>query len=299
MPEELQQIEDWLPIKEISVEAVRKGGLWPGILRSTNCTCGRVASAGCSRAEVAAALLDAGSDRNWFVQVIGSTETVVDERRRMDEIKATGEWTEDSFSNKRAFTHNLTADERDWFHGSLAVADPVVLDVTAGGGGIPFEAGQLGLRSIANELNSVATLILRATCQWPQQYGPAPARRLRASQPRIPGTGARLSGISFREFRNSLELRRINASGTQEPCGIMKTRSITKTSLGRPCLPIQGRDQPGDRYHPPRPNLREGPERRNPACCVTRLSQGPEPKGVKRRKLPPRHLHGGDIAGGQ
>ena len=41
MPEELQQIEDWLPIKEISVEAVRKGGLWLGILRSTNCTCGR------------------------------------------------------------------------------------------------------------------------------------------------------------------------------------------------------------------------------------------------------------------
>lgn len=132
-----------------------------------------VASAGCSRAEAAAALLDAGSDRSWFVQVIGSIETVVDERRRMEEIKATGEWSEVSFSNKRAFTHNLTADERDWFHGSLAVADPVVLDVTAGGGSIPFEAGQLGLRSIANELNSVATLILRATCQWPQQYGPA------------------------------------------------------------------------------------------------------------------------------
>ena len=84
----------------------------------------------------------------------------------------------------------------------------------------------------------------------------------------------------------------------------METRSITKTSLGRPCLPIQvreqarpdpaptGRDQPGDRCHPPRPNLREGPERRNPARCVTRLSQGPEPKGVKRRKLAPRHLHG-------
>ena len=45
------------------------------------------------------------------------------------------------------------------------------MDITAGGGSIPFEAGRLGLRSIANELNPVAALILRATCQWPQQHG--------------------------------------------------------------------------------------------------------------------------------
>ena len=45
------------------------------------------------------------------------------------------------------------------------------MDITAGGGSIPFEAGRLGLRSIANELNPVAALILRATCQWPQEYG--------------------------------------------------------------------------------------------------------------------------------
>ena len=49
----------------------------------------------------------------------------------------------------------------------------LVLDVTAGGGSIPFEAGRLGIQSIANELNPVATLILRATCEWPQKYGNA------------------------------------------------------------------------------------------------------------------------------
>ena len=43
--------------------------------------------------------------------------------------------------------------------------------MTAGGGSIPFEAGRLGFRTIANELNPVACLILRATCQWPQQHG--------------------------------------------------------------------------------------------------------------------------------
>ena len=48
---------------------------------------------------------------------------------------------------------------------------PVVLDVTAGGGSIPFEAGRLGFRTIANELNPVACHILCATCEWPQRYG--------------------------------------------------------------------------------------------------------------------------------
>ena len=167
-------IEDWLPIKEISVEAVREGGALAGHppVNQLHVWWARRPLVA-SRAAVAAALLDAGADRSRFVQAIGSTETVVDERRRMDEIKATGEWSDVSFSNKRAFTHNLTAAEREWFRKGLAVADPVVLDVTAGGGSIPFEAGRLGLRTIANELNPVATLILRATCQWPQQYGPA------------------------------------------------------------------------------------------------------------------------------
>ena len=83
------------------------------------------------------------------------------------------QWSNVAFSNRRAFTHNLTPAERQWFQDHLAVPNPVVLDVTAGGGSIPFEAGRLGLPAIANELNPVATLILRATCQWPQQHGPA------------------------------------------------------------------------------------------------------------------------------
>ena len=167
-------IEDWLPIKEISVEAVREGGALAGHppVNQLHVWWARRPLVA-SRAAVAAALLDAGADRSRFVRAIGSTDSVVDERRRMDEIKATGEWSDVSFSNKRAFTHNLTAAEREWFRKGLAVADPVVLDVTAGGGSIPFEAGRLGLRTIANELNPVATLILRATCEWPQKYGPA------------------------------------------------------------------------------------------------------------------------------
>ena len=75
------------------------------------------------------------------------------------------------FSKSRAFTHNLSETEREWLHQNLVTDNPVVLDITAGGGSIPFEAGRLGFRTIANELNPVAGLILRATCEWPQKHG--------------------------------------------------------------------------------------------------------------------------------
>lgn len=47
----------------------------------------------------------------------------------------------------------------------------VVIDPTAGGGAIPFEAMRLGHRVIANDLNPVAAVILRATLEYPMQYG--------------------------------------------------------------------------------------------------------------------------------
>ena len=75
------------------------------------------------------------------------------------------------FSKPRAFTHNLSETEREWLQQNLVTNNPVVLDITAGGGSIPFEASRLGFRTIANELNPVASLILRATCEWPQKHG--------------------------------------------------------------------------------------------------------------------------------
>ena len=90
---------------------------------------------------------------------------------KWDAAKARGQWSNISFSNDRAFKHNLTSEEAKWLRDNLAVSDPLVVDITAGGGSIPFEAGRLGLRSVANELNPVAGIILRATCQWPQQFG--------------------------------------------------------------------------------------------------------------------------------
>lgn len=48
-----------------------------------------------------------------------------------------------------------------------------VLDPTAGGGSIPFEALRLGCKVIANELNPVAAVVLYATLDYPARYGRA------------------------------------------------------------------------------------------------------------------------------
>ncbi|WP_206885684.1 DUF1156 domain-containing protein [Alicyclobacillus mali (ex Roth et al. 2021)] len=46
-----------------------------------------------------------------------------------------------------------------------------ILDPTAGGGSIPFEALRLGQHVIANDLNPVAAVILHATLEYPLRFG--------------------------------------------------------------------------------------------------------------------------------
>ncbi|MGS0467889.1 DUF1156 domain-containing protein [Cobetia marina] len=70
---------------------------------------------------------------------------------------------EDSYGYSRAFAtpiQPLPESERK-----------VVLDPTSGGGSIPFEALRLGHKVIANELNPVASVILKATLDYPVRFG--------------------------------------------------------------------------------------------------------------------------------
>ena len=159
-------IEDWLSVNEISVEAVREGGALAGHppVNQLHVWWARRPLI-VSRAAVAASILPEDTSRAEFISNIGTSPDVVSIRRQMDEAKATGQWSNISFPDQRSFLHNpkFLVEDSD--------TAPVVLDITAGGGSIPFEAGRLGFRTIANELNPVAGLILRATCEWPQKYG--------------------------------------------------------------------------------------------------------------------------------
>lgn len=68
---------------------------------------------------------------------------------------------EDKYKYPRAYHNVITPTDRP-----LTVLDP-----TAGGGSIPFEALRLGHRVIANELNPVASVILKATVDYPTRFG--------------------------------------------------------------------------------------------------------------------------------
>lgn len=68
---------------------------------------------------------------------------------------------EDKYQYPRAYTNPV-----EYQPTGLTVLDP-----TAGGGSIPFEALRLGHRVIANDLNPVATTILHATLDYPARYG--------------------------------------------------------------------------------------------------------------------------------
>ena len=183
-PQPRRLIEDWLPINEISIEAIREAVMsaLPPVNYLHVWWARRPLVA--SRAAIAASLLDKDADRAAFTAALGTYPEIIQDQAALDDAKARGEKLKPPVyvnprrplgkdNHKRAFTHNLTEDERDWFRNHLAVRDPLVLDVTAGGGSIPFEAGRLGLRSAANELNPVAAIILRATCELPQRYGKA------------------------------------------------------------------------------------------------------------------------------
>ena len=164
-------IEEWLPINELSIESIReRAGAVPNPEPHQLHVWWARRPLVISRAAVAASLLN-DSEHSPFYDLMGTHPELADEKRKMDAASQQGVRLKQGYSRKRAFTFNPGKVEIQWFKDNLAKPDPLVLDITAGGGSIPFESGRLGLRTHANDLNPVSTLILRATCQWPQQFG--------------------------------------------------------------------------------------------------------------------------------
>ena len=82
-----------------------------------------------------------------------------------------GDW----YGYPRPFTQSPTRDELDSLHNTLQetwdVELPRVLDATAGGGVIPFESIRYGIPTVANELNPVASLILKVMLEYAPEVG--------------------------------------------------------------------------------------------------------------------------------
>jgi adenine-specific DNA methylase len=178
-------IETWLPIAALGEESVRERRSMTALpptyyLHVWWARRPLVAS----RAAVLASLLPADADHEKFLHAIGIHGDPVASRRRIDQAKRAGQRFEgEAYSYPRAFGYNLTDTERQWLKRETArigIDVPRVLDPTAGGGSIPFEAVRLGAEVLANDLNPVAALILRATVELPLKHGAALRPRFEA-----------------------------------------------------------------------------------------------------------------------
>ena len=167
-------IEEWLPIAELSEESTRERRSMtalPPIYYLHTWWARRPLVA--SRAAVLGSLLPEGTDRKRFLNVLGIDGDPVSVRRRIDVAKRTGEHLGlNPYGYKRAFSYSPSPNDLEWIRGRVdrGAGEPTVLDPTAGGGSIPFEARRLGVAALANDLNPVAALVLRATAEWPQEF---------------------------------------------------------------------------------------------------------------------------------
>ena len=172
---DIRLIERWLPIAALGEESVRERRSMTALpptyyLHVWWARRPLVAS----RAAVLASLLPADADRDKFLHVIGIHGDPVATRRRIDVAKRNKEHLgPNPYGYKRAFTYAPDTKDKEWTE--LARGHPLdtlsILDPTAGGGSIPFEAERVGCSVVANDLNPVAALILRATVDWPARFG--------------------------------------------------------------------------------------------------------------------------------
>lgn len=164
-------IERYLPIAEIGIESVRERTPmtpFPAPNRLHVWWARRPLVA--SRAAVLASILPEDADRNAFKHALGIHGDPVASRRRIDMARQKGERFEgQAYSYPRAFSYNPSPAQ---LSDELGLASPyTILDPTAGGGAIPLEAMRLGMTSIANDLNPVATFLQRATIEYPKRFG--------------------------------------------------------------------------------------------------------------------------------
>ena len=166
-------IERWLPIAELGIESTRERTPmtpFPAPNRLHVWWARRPLVA--SRAAVLASLLPADADREKFMHVLGIHGDPVAARNAIDRARRTGVRVDNPYDYNRAFSYSPCSGDLEWLKSTLGntMENLMVLDPTAGGGSVPFETARIGLLTMANDLNPVAALILKATVEWPSEF---------------------------------------------------------------------------------------------------------------------------------
>ena len=169
-------IEDWLPVAAVGVESEReRAPLSPFPAPNRLHVWWARRPLVTARTAVLASMLPADADRARVLRVLGIHGDAVATKRELVEARQSGARTRTNpYGYRRAFSYTPDAADVAWLRSQmekLGISDPVVCDPTAGGGAIPLEAHRLGLGSHANDLNPVASAILRATLEAPLEYG--------------------------------------------------------------------------------------------------------------------------------
>ncbi len=173
-------LEEDCPIEEISVECQRERGASSALppLYFLHVWWARRPLT-VSRAAVLGSVLPSAYDSKDFLEMLGipRDKDPIAARAKIDEVKSgiRKERVKDPYGYPRAFTHTpnrgqidrlLTVCKEAWSSQPLTI-----LDSFAGGGSIPIEAVRLGLHAISNELNPVASIIEKATIEYPLEFG--------------------------------------------------------------------------------------------------------------------------------
>ena len=186
-------IEQWLPISELGIESRRERAAASALppLSFLHVWWARrplVACAGvilCSLLPVWSRELAVQFDedprltsehayRKWVLQLIGIWGDPVAARAIYDRAKADGVRVPNPFSYKQAYKNSPSLADLSLLHRVLETTWgglPSVIDPTAGGGSIPYESARYGISSVANDLNAVAAVILRAGLEVPALHG--------------------------------------------------------------------------------------------------------------------------------
>ncbi len=242
MPTSRVLIEDWLPIEEIGIESRRENstGQHPPPNRLHVWWARRPLTA--SGAAILASLLPAYSDewsaelkklfpsekeyRNWFLRLIGIHGDPVAAKKLLNWAIATGTKISNPYGYPRAFTNNPDQSDLDSLRILLETTwgtDPIrTLDPTSGGGTIPFESLRYRFETFANELNPVASVILKATLEYPFSLGSKFADQILKYGKKLSGAvREKLSRFfpdpSDGEIFTYLWARTVNCPGTGKP----------------------------------------------------------------------------------
>lgn len=195
-------IEDWFPVAELGIESVREraaASALPPIYFLHVWWARRplVASAGA----ILASLLPTWSQelasefgnheelstreayQGWFLRLCGIWGDPVAAKRSSDAAKALGTTLKHNpFGYKQAYKNSPDAYNVSLLHEVLRYRwnrVPTLLDPTAGGGSIPYEAVRYRLPTHANDLNPVAASVLRSGVEFPARFGDGLAEDLK------------------------------------------------------------------------------------------------------------------------